>query len=197
MQTSPPKEEQQAPQRQVVRFDNSDLIKSGFWVGQIFLVIATVLGVYLAAQEGLSQALLFENLQSKENNFYLQHALADELNDNIVTLDDYATLLITKSPYDIKAHHPALDMFVWENMKYSSHALETPSSILSAIRRYNSKTTKLINQMEARQIGAKFGANLLIELNLKVKNGALKTLITNYTKLHNELTKAGIEVDPL
>lgn len=197
MQTTPPKEEQQAPQRKVVRFDNSDLIKSGFWVGQIFLVIATVLGVYLAAQEGLSQALLFDNLQSKENNYYLQHALADELSDNIVTLDEYATLLKNKSPYDIKAHHPVLAMFVWENMKYSSNALETPSNILSAIRRYNSKTTMLINQMEARQIGAKYGANLLMELNLKVKNGALKSLIVNYSTLHDELTEAGIEVEPL
>lgn len=202
METETPKitensEKNNKKQRPTIRFDNSDLIKSGFWVGQIFMVIATVIGVYLAAQEGLSQALLFENLNSKEKNFYLQHALADEVGDNIKTLDLYAKLLKEKSPYDIKAHHPVVDDFVWDNMKYSSNALETPSNILSAIRRYNSETTVIITKIENRQFGTKYGAGLLLELNKKVSEGALKNLINNYTQLHNELIEAGIEVGPL
>lgn len=195
-QAEPP-EQDNKKQRQAIRFDNSDLIKSGFWVGQIFLVIATVAGVYLAAQEGLSQALLFENLNSKEKNFYLQHALADELSDNITTLDSYATLLKNKPIYDVKAVHPDIDMFVWENMKFSSNALETPSQILSGVRRYNFKTTLLIKKMENNQIGVKNGSKKLIALNEIVKEGALKELINNYTKLHHELTEAGIDVNPL
>ncbi|WP_409439319.1 hypothetical protein [Psychromonas sp. GE-S-Ul-11] len=184
-------------QRPAIRFDNSDLIKSGFWVGQIFMVIATVIGVYLAAQEGLSQALLFENLNSKEKNFYLQHALADELGDNIKTLDSYAKLLKEKSPYNIKAYHPAIDDFVWGNMKYSSNALETPSYILSGVRRYNSETAQIITKIENNQFGPKYGADLLLALNKKVSDGALKNLINNYTQLHHELIEAGIEVGPL
>ncbi|WP_298942810.1 hypothetical protein [uncultured Psychromonas sp.] len=195
-QAEPP-EQDNKKQRQAIRFDNSDLIKSGFWVGQIFLVIATVAGVYLAAQEGLSQALLFENLNSKEKNFYLQHALADELGDNVITLDGYAKLLKDKSPYDIKAYHPMIDSFVWDNMKFSPNALETPSQILSAIRRYNSETALIIKKIENRQFGAKYGADLLVALNQKTKDGALEELINNYTKLHHELTEAGIDVNPL
>jgi len=184
-------------QRPTIRFDNSDLIKSGFWVGQIFMVLATVVGVFLAAQEGLSQAIQFDNLNSKESNFYLQHALADEISDNTIILNKYAELLIKEAPYDIKAHHPLAGRFVWESMKYSSHALETPSKILSAIRRYNNETTILINKIENRQLGIRYGAGLLKELNEKVKAGALKDLIANYTKLHHELIEAGIEISPL
>lgn len=195
-QPEPSAESNKKP-RKTIQFDNSDLIKSGFWVGQIFMVIATVVGVYLAAQEGLSQALLFENLNSKEKNFYLQHALADEFSDNINTLEGYATLLKDKSPYNIKAFHPMVDTFVWDNMKYSSNALETPSQILSAVRRYNSETALIIEKIENRQFGAQYGADLLIDLNKKVKEGALKKLISNYTQLHDELTEAGIDVDPL
>gem|GEM_PF-401328 len=189
--------DQQSHQRQPRRLDNADLIKSSFWISQIFMVIATVAGVFLAAQEGLSQALLFENLNSKEKNFYLQHALSDELSDNITTLSEYATLLKENTPYDIKAHHPMVDMFVWNNMKYSSNALETPSQILSAVRRYNTKTATLIHQIESRQLGAKHGAKLLEELNTKVRDGALKALVANYSKLHQELTEAGMDVNPL
>jgi len=179
------------------RLDNADLIKSSFWIGQIFMIIATVSGVFLAAQEGLSQALLFENLNSKEKNYYLQHALADELSDNIKTLNDYSTLLKNKAPYDLKVHHPLVDMFVWNNMKYSSNALETPSHILSAVRRYNTQTAVLIGKIEARQFGAKHGAKLLDELNSTIKDGALIALVDNYTTLHQELTDAGMDVNPL
>jgi len=163
----------------------------------MFMIVATVAGVFLAAQEGLSQALLFENLNSKENNYYLQHALADEVSDNLTMLDEYSTLLKEKSPYKIKDHRPSVDFFVWDNMKYSSNALETPSHILSAVRRYNTQTAKLVNQIENRHFGAKHGAKLLDELNDNMDNDGLKALKANYTKRHNELTQAGIEINPL
>jgi len=193
----PSQENDSIKQQRKIRFDNSDLIKSGFWVGQIFMVIATVVGVFLAAQEGLSQAIKFENLNSKEKNFYLQHALADELIDNITTLEEYTTLLIKNKPYDLKAHHPMFDTFVWESMKYSSNALETPSQILSAIRRYYNERAVLIKKIEGRQLGARYAANLLVTLNEKIKKEELQELIKHYTKLHNELNEAGIDVSPL
>ena len=106
-------------------------------------------------------------------------------------------LLINKPIYDVKAYHPDIDRFIWESMKYSSNALETPSQILSGIRRYNLKTTLLIKKIENNQIGPKHGAKELIALNKKVENGALKEIITNYTKLHDELIEAGIDVGSL
>ena len=196
-QPEPSQQNDKKKLRPTIRFDNSDLVKSGFWVGQIFMVLATVVGVFLAAQEGLSQAIKFENLNSTEKNFYLQHALADELSDNIITLDKYTTLLQENTPFDLKAHHPMFDRFVWESMKYSSNALETPSKILSAIRRYNNETAVLIKKIEARQLGIRYSAKLLDALNKKIKEGALQELIANYTQLHHELTEAGIDVDPL
>tara|TARA_R110000765_G_scaffold256794_1_gene357153 strand:+ start:1490 stop:2107 length:618 start_codon:yes stop_codon:yes gene_type:complete len=184
-------------QQPVIKLDNSDLVKTGFWVGQIFMVIATVVGVYLAAQEGLSQALLFENLNSKEKNYYLQHALADELDDNIIALNAYADLLQNKPIYDIKSNRPVVSDFVWESMKYSPNALETPSDILSAIRRYNSEVALIIKKMEGNQFGPKHGSSLLLALNKKVTDGALSDLIRHYTQLHHELVEAGIDVSPL
>lgn len=34
------------------RLDNRELVKTSFWISQIFMIIATVAGVYVAAQEG-------------------------------------------------------------------------------------------------------------------------------------------------
>ena len=198
MQISPEPNNENVIRRATKQVDNADLVKSSFWISQIFMIIATVAGVYLAAQEGLSQALLFDSLQGKEKNYYLQHALADEISDNITILNEYAAFISEKgAPYDLKAHHPGLDYFVWENMKFSSSSLETPSYILTAARRFNKQSAKLVRQIESRQYGRKFGANLINELTEKIQNNGLKQLVDNYTKLHQELTAAGVNVNTL
>jgi len=198
MQTPPEPINENVIRRATKQLDNADLIKSSFWISQIFMIIATIVGVFLAAQEGLSQALLFDALNSKEKNYYLQHALADEITDNITTLNEYAEF-ITKggAPHDLKPYHPPLDYFVWENMKFSSSSLETPSHILSAARRFNKKSTKLVKMIEARQYGRKFGANLITELTAEIQENGLKELIAHYTILHKELHDAGVEVNKL
>ena len=54
MQTSPELINEKVIRRATKQVDNEDLVKSSFWISQIFMTIATVAGVYLAAQEGLS-----------------------------------------------------------------------------------------------------------------------------------------------
>ena len=141
---------------------------------------------------------MFDSLQGKEKNYYLQHALADEISDNITILNEYAEFISENgAPYDLKAHHPGLDYFVWENMKFSSSSLETPSYILTAARRFNKQSAKLVHQIESRQYGRKFGANLITELTEKTQNNGLKQLVDNYTRLHQELAEAGVNVNTL
>lgn len=179
------------------RVDNADLIKSSFWISQIFMIVATVAGVYLAAQEGLSQALLFENLNSKEKNYYLQRALSDELTDNMTTLNNYADFITEKSPYDLKPHRPLLSLFVWENMKYSSSTLETPSHILSAARRFNSESQSLIAKIEKRHFGRKEGAKRIRVLTQSLQENGITPLTISYTSLYHELTEAGIQINKI
>ena len=74
--------------------DHNDLGKSGFWISQMFVVAATIIGVYLAAHTGLQQAIAFDRLTSQESNYYLRKSLHDELADNVaVLLDTLARLL--------------------------------------------------------------------------------------------------------
>lgn len=54
-----------------------------FWFGQTFVLLATVLGVYLASMEGFKLALKFERLSNERDSYYLQTALYNELQDNI------------------------------------------------------------------------------------------------------------------
>ena len=52
--------------------DNKELKSTGFWLNQVFLVLSTVFGVYLAAQSGLEQALKFDTFSKMEDNYYLR-----------------------------------------------------------------------------------------------------------------------------
>lgn len=70
------------------KMDHRDLIRSSFWVGQIFMLIATVMGVFLAAQSGLEQALTFDSITRMESNYYLRKSLQDELTDNAQQIYD-------------------------------------------------------------------------------------------------------------
>ena len=48
--------------------DNKELKSTGFWLNQVFLVLSTVFGVYLAAQSGLEQALKFDTFSKIEED---------------------------------------------------------------------------------------------------------------------------------
>ncbi|MCL1035918.1 hypothetical protein L2750_01925 [Shewanella submarina] len=178
-----------------IKLDNRELTKTSFWVGQIFMMLATVLGVFLAAQEGLSQAIAFDNLTNKQSNYYLRRSLYDEVQDNVAVVEAYANMLKTNPPYDLKNNSPAMGTFIWENMKYSPFTLETPTPVLSEIRRYYLQVDDIVQKIETRTIGSRFGAGKLLELNQSMTDTVLPELKTSYEKLETSLTKAGMTLE--
>lgn len=177
-----------------IKLDNRELTKTSFWVGQVFMILATIIGVYLAAQEGLNQAITFDILTNKQNNYFLRRSLYDEVQDNTKILEEYANMLVTKPPYDIKNHSPALGKFIWENMKFSQFTLETPTELLSNVRRYYLNVDAIIAKIESRTIGPRFGAGELTKLNDEIIKKTLPELQKSYQLLAKELEQAGIPV---
>ncbi|PKG55948.1 hypothetical protein CXF83_19500 [Shewanella sp. Choline-02u-19] len=177
------------------KLDNQELVKPSFWISQVFMIIATIVGVYLAAQEGLSQAIIFDDLSNKQDNYYLRHALFDEVNDNVTIINEYADTVAKSSPYDLKSIHPTMATFVWENMRYSANTLETPTQILTETRRFYMTSANIISKMESRFYGAKFGAEKLKELTKNVSESTLPMLQKNYQALAAELDAANITVE--
>lgn len=181
--------------RHNVRLDNQELVKSSFWISQIFMIIATVAGVYLAAKEGLSQAIAFDSLMSQQNNYHLRRALYEELSDNVAILNAYADKVEKERPYDIKQHHPAVATFIWENMRFSQATLETPADILSAARRFYATSDDVVSKMESKFYGPTHGVKLLREVTLKLEQDTLPQLKQNYEALGVSLRDAGVMVE--
>ncbi|MCG7530804.1 hypothetical protein MHM98_05460 [Psychrobium sp. MM17-31] len=183
------------PARFTQRLDNRELTKTSFWISQIFMIIATITGVYLAAQEGLSQAIQFDSLNRQENNYHLRRSLDNEITANIATLKEYADLVASNKVYDLKSQRPVLLKFVWENMKFSSSTLETPSDILSQASHFYAQSDDIIRRIENRKYGATFGSKKLRELINEMENNGLKALRANHQQLAAKLAQSGIVVN--
>lgn len=120
-----------------------------FWIGQILVVICTIIGVYLASHEGYRIALEFDDVQGNIDNYHLRRSLRDELSDNIVAVKNYIDESNAETGRMIKGKYPRLQLhdFVWSAMKESAVALETPSEFLSATRRFYAQVNERFGEI--------------------------------------------------
>lgn len=67
-----------------------------------------------------------------------------------------------------------LDKYVWQTMKYNPTTLETPSEILSEVRRFYGKADRTIDQVGRWAIGSKHASKLLLEQRNTLKVARFK-----------------------
>jgi hypothetical protein len=165
-----------------------------FWLGQISLVISTVLGVYLAAHAGFEKALQFEGLLVKRNVYYLLTSLEAEVTDNVKTMQAVAKEVPAQMDIRAYLHGKQLDSFIWETMKQTELTFRAPATVLTGIRRYYGAVDELRVQLEAQRISRSVFAQRLKEENYKIKKDILPQLKLERDTMLNELTAAGIQV---
>ena len=180
------------------KIDHGELKKTGFWLNQVFMIVSTIVGVFLAAQSGLEQALKFDTLNKMEDNYYLRMSLYDELDDAVKELEAYAVILAKSPPKSvIQEQRPMLEKYVWQTMKYNPTTLETPSEILSEVRRFYSKADRTIDQVGRWAISSRHASKLLLEQTEYFKNGPLLNLKNSAEELKRLLAKEDIQIGVL
>ncbi|MFC3681102.1 hypothetical protein [Bacterioplanoides pacificum] len=179
------------------RLDHSELTNSGFWVGHILMIIATIAGVYLAAQTGLRQAIVFEEVTSTENNFYLRQSLYQEVRDNVEILREYDANILRRrlTVNQVRDNSPRISHYIWETMKYSQATLETPSYLLGSVRRFYARVDDIVAKCEAFVIGPTYGSKLLNAELDKIEQELLPKLKANVDELAVTLAGYGVEVE--
>ena len=190
---------QEGVKRSVLKIAKLDeeIKKASYWVGQIFMMIATILGVFLAAQVGLRQAIIFDDIASKESNYYLRQSLYQEVSDNVDLLrtynDEYLGRNVPKQT--LLANHPKISYYVWETMKFSPFTLETPSHFLSESRAFYDLAEDLIAKREAGILGASFVKKLMNDKLDHVEKNILPLIKANTDKLASELADYDVPVE--
>ncbi len=176
---------------------DDEIKKISYWDGQSIMLVATVLGVFLAAQVGLRQAIIFDDIASKESNYYLRQSLYQEVSDNVALLrtynDEYLGRNVPKQT--LLANHPKISYYVWETMKFSPFTLETPSHFLSESRAFYDLAEDLIAKREAGILGAGFVKKLMNDKLDHVEKNVLPLIKANTDKLASELADYDVPVE--
>lgn len=141
------RKERQTLRRKIEKLDNRDLINTGFWVAQIFLMASTVLGVYLAAQVGLKQAVLFDEIDTTENRYKLLASVKSELNANLEKLDKYANKVANTGQ---NLPPPRLQKVVWKTLPRSPTTLKSKPGLLTRAESFYFKTDGITESIEDR-----------------------------------------------
>ena len=151
----------------------------------------------MAPQVGLRQAIIFDDIASKESNYYLRQSLYQEVSDNVALLrtynDEYLGRNVPKQT--LLANHPKISYYVWETMKFSPFTLETPSHFLSESRAFYDLAEDLIAKREAGILGAGFVKKLMNDKLDHVEKNVLPLIKANTDKLASELADYDVPVE--
>ncbi len=175
------------------KVDTTEVRKVSFWVTQIFVLAATIAGVYLAANQGFRQAIAYEKLMGDKSNYYLRLSLKEELRDNLSHVRIYIEKLKTgglparKAPFQ-------LDTFVWESMKFSSATLETPSILLAESRAFYRTVADIQRKISDSSISVENGIKQLDALIAHMENEVLPRFDADLANLKAILEKNSIQL---
>ena len=169
-------------------YPSSEAKKASFWISQIVIIIATVGGVYLAASQGLKQAIQFDSIKSEQNNYFLRKSLQNELADNVGYIREYAD----KVKRQIVNADLNLETFVWNSMTYSPVALETPSELLREAQKFYHSAADI---MANKNFQPRNRAENLTALADHVEKNVLGKFEANTKALRETLRQRGISVE--
>ncbi len=175
------------------KMDTQEARRLSFWISQFFILAATVLGVYLAANQGFKQALAYGDIQSARNNYYLRKSLQNELTDNLVLVRAYMQKIEKGGIADRKMPF-RLDTFVWESLKFSNSTLETPSDLLAESRNFYRQVADIHERVVNNDYGVGHAIKLLSALVERMEKDVLPKFETNVSEIKAGLKKQGIDV---
>ena len=169
-----------------------------FWIGNLFVVFSTVLGVYLAAHAALETAIEFEAVRADRDSYYVRTSLHNELNQNISVyekiIDNYRNGKGGYHKKDQWAKHP--EYFVWESLKSSHALLTTPPKILAGVTDFYKYSGIVMEKFNSRgpTNDTVYMANQFDEKIKEFKAGTMLQLEKNLATLKQELSKQNIEL---
>lgn len=168
-----------------------------FWIGNLVVVLSTVLGVYLAANAALETAIQYEAIKTDRDNYYLRTSLRDELARNVTSLEQIIENLRKGYRYrksDAQVEHP--QFFVWEALKSSPSALTTPPKILSGVHSFYGNVRIVLDKVSANKDFKMSMSAIEIEKMVETLEAeTLPALEANLENLRRELIAHEIPLD--
>ena len=125
----------------------SEIRSPGYWVGHLFTVIATVVGVYYAAIVGFDVALKLELIQADRGTYYVVESMHQELEFNVKNMEKYIKR-VESEQYVFKEHIAGIKLndYVFKASMYSDSTFEIDPTLLTELSIYYFSVGNAINQ---------------------------------------------------
>ncbi len=115
----------------------SELRSASYWVGHGVMILATVIGVFLAATVGFKQALKLDLLQADRGTYYVSESLFQELQFNDQNMQKYIKGLEGKSlVFNEHIEGIKLNSFMFSAAEESESVFEIVPDLLSEVSQY-------------------------------------------------------------
>jgi hypothetical protein len=121
-----------------------------FLAAQIFTILATILGVYLAGYVSFQRTLEYDRYQKAQQRSDLLTATREELKQNIALLQKFNGVLAADENL-ASATVPDLRLFVWQAAGRSSSAFDVPPQLLTDLQSLYGDVGKKLAKAQADQ----------------------------------------------
>jgi hypothetical protein len=123
-----------------------------FVVAQIFTLLATVLGVYLAGYVGYQRTLQYDQFVKAQQRADLLQALHAELKHNTGRLRDFVgQMQKTEEGIGISREWPRLRLYVWRAAGQTETVFDAPPQTLADMQAFYEDAGELLSDAEARK----------------------------------------------
>jgi hypothetical protein len=123
-----------------------------FLAGQIFTIIGSVVGIYLAGYVSFQRTLEYDRLVKAQQKSDLLTATREELKQNVVRLQKFNERLPAEVGTGlVGSEWPHLRLFVWQAAGHSSSAFDIPPQVLTDMQTLYGDLDLMLNDNEAHQ----------------------------------------------
>ena len=174
----------------------SEKVNKEFWLGQLFTLLATVVGVYLAANSGFEKAIEFENLQHQRDVYHVQQSLLGEMQVNVERLQSWVDEF-DKAPQNnsmsMQSDKYQLDTFFWDAAQEGSAIFEMPHQYVSGISDFYQRAEYLRSRLlSGNPFEAPKASEKLRQLTTDTRTQLLKNIQQHVTEQQQQLQKTGL-----
>ena len=172
--------------------DTSFSKRAEFILTQLFMIGATVAGVYLASSEGLKTAIEFQLVESDRTSYYQQTALAYELEANTDELDRFIELWERPNTVVVEGYLPSFDTFIWETSIQSDGTFEVSPPLLLGMVEFHREVNDAIKARLGRDISREDMMEILVAQRDKARNETIPGLKESRNTLLDKLDAYGV-----
>lgn len=177
--------------------DVSDVRSLGFWISNALTIVATVLGVYLAASEGFKQALQFRQVEENEHTFDLLTSLKAEITHNRALTGELVDKGLEQLPQSWEKP-PVQQRYIWQTMQNVPETFRAPPVALNGIALYYSRLDEHLEVAFNQRRHPSDQRNALLalqEANAEFDQTVLTAINAKMAELRSKLETFGINPD--